>query len=157
MFRCLLYCTKLFEIMDNEFDVRGAEVVYSSSPPKPYNPLRRPKVSYKKPIVIAAVYFSGLLFCAAVFNRLFGNYHILLSVLWTVLFLGLFAKRFCIWSVHLYQAKASDATRLRCVFEPSCSEYMILAIEKYGLFKGVMKGCKRLLRCHSPNGGQDYP
>jgi putative component of membrane protein insertase Oxa1/YidC/SpoIIIJ protein YidD len=34
---------------------------------------------------------------------------------------------------------------------------MILAIKKYGIIKGIYKGIKRLLRCHSPNGGIDYP
>ena len=49
------------------------------------------------------------------------------------------------------------ASRLKCVFEPSCSEYMILAVNKYGLVRGVIKGIRRLLRCHPPNGGKDYP
>lgn len=35
-----------------------------------------------------------------------------------------------------------------CVFYPTCSEYMIAAIEKYGVFCGVMLGIKRILRCH---------
>lgn len=44
-----------------------------------------------------------------------------------------------------------------CLFIPSCSNYMILAIEKYGLIKGITKGVKRILRCVPPNGGVDYP
>ncbi|MBR2615982.1 MAG: membrane protein insertion efficiency factor YidD [Clostridia bacterium] len=67
------------------------------------------------------------------------------------------AKSAVIWLVHLYQNKASDRTRLKCMFEPSCSEYMILAVEKYGVVRGVFKGIRRLLRCHPPNGGKDYP
>jgi putative membrane protein insertion efficiency factor len=35
-----------------------------------------------------------------------------------------------------------------CVFYPSCSEYMILATEKYGGLRGVSMGVKRILRCH---------
>jgi putative component of membrane protein insertase Oxa1/YidC/SpoIIIJ protein YidD len=34
---------------------------------------------------------------------------------------------------------------------------MILAIEKYGVVKGVIKGIRRILRCNYPNGGIDYP
>ena len=37
--------------------------------------------------------------------------------------------------------------RITCVFYPTCSEYMILAIEKYGVFKGVIKGIHRIGRC----------
>ena len=65
-------------------------------------------------------------------------------------------KRFFIFFVKLYQAYAPDDVRMRCVFTPSCSEYMILAIEKYGVIKGIAKGLNRLKRCHAP-GGIDYP
>ncbi len=44
-----------------------------------------------------------------------------------------------------------------CVFEPTCSEYMKLAVIKYGAIKGVFKGIKRILRCKPENGGIDYP
>jgi putative membrane protein insertion efficiency factor len=45
-----------------------------------------------------------------------------------------------------------------CKFTPSCSAYMILAVEKYGSAKGLFKGIARLLRCNPfSNGGEDYP
>lgn len=34
-----------------------------------------------------------------------------------------------------------------CRFYPSCSEYLFLAIKKYGLLKGMFLGSKRILRC----------
>ncbi len=34
-----------------------------------------------------------------------------------------------------------------CVFYPSCSNYTIQAIEKYGSIKGLYKGVKRIIRC----------
>jgi putative component of membrane protein insertase Oxa1/YidC/SpoIIIJ protein YidD len=34
---------------------------------------------------------------------------------------------------------------------------MILSIKNYGVVYGVIKGIKRLKRCHLPNGGDDYP
>jgi putative membrane protein insertion efficiency factor len=34
-----------------------------------------------------------------------------------------------------------------CRFTPSCSEYMKIAIEKYGIRKGIKKGSIRLLQC----------
>jgi len=36
----------------------------------------------------------------------------------------------------------------RCVFYPSCSDYTIQAIEKYGIFKGFFLGIKRIFKCH---------
>ena len=45
-----------------------------------------------------------------------------------------------------------------CKFNPTCSEYAVQAIQKYGLFKGVGKAIKRLARCHPWSlGGNDFP
>lgn len=37
---------------------------------------------------------------------------------------------------------------MRCRYWPSCSEYTIGAIEKFGTFKGLLMGIKRVLRCN---------
>ena len=66
-------------------------------------------------------------------------------------------KRFAIGVVLLYKAFAPMSVRSRCLFIPTCSTYMIMAIYKFGLFIGVIKGIKRILRCKPPNGGEDYP
>ncbi len=42
-----------------------------------------------------------------------------------------------------------------CRFEPSCSEYSLQALSKYGVFKGIFLSIKRLIRCH-PWSGQGY-
>ncbi len=74
-----------------------------------------------------------------------------------LLYLFVFLKQIVITLVKLYQFFAPEKVRLRCRFEPSCSQYMILAIEKYGLFKGLKKGINRLKRCNVKDGGYDYP
>jgi putative membrane protein insertion efficiency factor len=35
-----------------------------------------------------------------------------------------------------------------CVFYPTCSQYTIDAIEKYGVLGGITRGTKRIFRCH---------
>ena len=67
------------------------------------------------------------------------------------------SKAVAIFLILLYQRFAPAHIRLRCVYTPSCSEYMRLSIEKYGLIKGVRRGWDRLKRCHYPNGGEDLP
>ncbi len=57
----------------------------------------------------------------------------------------------------MYQASASFRLRNSCRFEPTCSNYMILALNKHGITKGTLKGIFRLLRCRPPNGGIDFP
>lgn len=66
-------------------------------------------------------------------------------------------EKTAIFLVKAYQKHAPPQMRNHCRFKPSCSEYMILAIEKYGLQKGVGMGIKRINRCRFPNGGVDYP
>lgn len=66
-------------------------------------------------------------------------------------------KRMAIGAVLAYKAFAPMSIRGECRFKPSCSSYMIMAINKYGLFIGVFKGIRRITRCKPPNGGEDYP
>lgn len=40
-----------------------------------------------------------------------------------------------------------------CRFEPTCSVYMMQAVEKYGALRGTWLGFKRLLHCHPLNPG----
>ncbi|MBX7059750.1 MAG: membrane protein insertion efficiency factor YidD [Leptospirales bacterium] len=59
--------------------------------------------------------------------------------------------------IELYQKIAPIRIRQSCRFEPTCSNYMIMAIHKYGSIKGISLGINRLFRCRYPNGGQDCP
>lgn len=40
-----------------------------------------------------------------------------------------------------------------CRFHPTCSEYMMEAVERYGVLRGVSMGVRRLLRCHPFHAG----
>lgn len=125
--------------MEFPYDVGGAPVIDSTSPEKPKNPLNRPEINYRKPLyavlgllgIFISVYF--LLYCLCPELQRKGW----ISFFAVIVYLAVISKKIIIWLVHLYQNKAPDAVRLRCVFEPSCSEYMILAIEKYGAVRGV--------------------
>ncbi|GMO57817.1 MAG: hypothetical protein Ta2G_17710 [Termitinemataceae bacterium] len=66
-------------------------------------------------------------------------------------------KSIVIGFVHLYQHYAPEEVRRRCLFKPTCSEYTILAIEKYGLRKGLSKSFDRFSRCHGEIYRIDYP
>ena len=66
-------------------------------------------------------------------------------------------KYLAIGSVLMYKAFAPLSVRDQCRFEPTCSTYMIMAIKKYGLFRGLFRGIRRITRCKPPNGGRDLP
>lgn len=57
--------------------------------------------------------------------------------------------------VRIYQCFISPLTPPSCRFTPTCSQYAIEALRKYGPLKGLWLAVKRLLRCH-PWGGSGY-
>jgi putative membrane protein insertion efficiency factor len=57
--------------------------------------------------------------------------------------------KICIISlIKIYQHYLSPFLLQSCRFTPSCSNYTIEAIERYGVFKGVAFGLRRILKCH---------
>jgi len=47
-----------------------------------------------------------------------------------------------------YKRYVSPLLPSACRFHPTCSEYMLEAVNRYGVLRGVGLGLKRLLRCH---------
>ena len=64
-------------------------------------------------------------------------------------------KRFFIGVVKGYQYLISPLLGQNCRYTPTCSEYSIQAIEKYGIFKGLWLSIKRISKCH-PLGGSGH-
>jgi len=68
------------------------------------------------------------------------------------------AGKFIIACVRVYQWTLSPIFGRQCRFQPTCSHYMIGAVEKYGAVRGTLKGLWRILRCHPfCRGGYDPP
>ena len=57
--------------------------------------------------------------------------------------------------VRLYQIFLSPIFGRSCRFQPTCSNYFIEAVRKYGAIVGAWKGLRRICRCH-PWGGSGY-
>jgi putative membrane protein insertion efficiency factor len=72
--------------------------------------------------------------------------------------LRLLAVSCLVGAVRFYQACLRPLLPALCRFTPSCSEYFIEAVEKYGPVRGAYKGIGRLCRCHPWHpGGYDPP
>ena len=65
-------------------------------------------------------------------------------------------KRFLLGLIHFYQGYISRGLPPRCRFIPTCSQYAVEAIEKYGVWKGGWLALKRFLRCHPFYKGDFY-
>lgn len=134
----------------------------------PENKLYRPNINYAKAAIVAILFClcCSLVSYIIAIIRLNNTAGLLdkeiflysIKIYPVVLLIALVAcSRFVlIWFVRLYQRYASAETRLRCCLTPSCSEYTILALKKYGTVIGGIKSINRLIRCKPPS-GIDYP
>lgn len=122
--------------------------------PRSYNYIR---IYNKEPInklrfcIIIIVDMILSVFCLLLFNDIISL--IIINFLYYILML----KYVLIFIIKIYQKVAPVSIRNKCRFEPSCSNYMLQSLEKYGLFKGLKKGINRLKRCNIDDGGYDYP
>lgn len=63
-----------------------------------------------------------------------------------------------IMAIRVYQRCLSPLLGRHCRFHPSCSQYSVLAVQKYGVIRGCWRGFLRICRCHPWNaGGYDPP
>ena len=130
-------------------------------------PLVRPNTSYKKAALCISLFLFFYVGMTVVLYHLFrwlGISSFLPDAIWdfyrehqiatillltlTQFFIGsLFAlKPAIIGAVRLYQRYAPEEIRRRCLFKPTCSEYTILAIQKYGVIKGLYKAYIRVFK-----------
>ena len=65
-------------------------------------------------------------------------------------------KRVLLWLISFYRRNISPLKPPCCRFIPTCSEYALQAIEKYGALKGGLLALRRILKCHPfHEGGYD--
>lgn len=58
--------------------------------------------------------------------------------------------------IHFYRRQISPRKRPCCRFVPTCSEYALIAIERFGAFRGTYLAVRRILRCNPfARGGYD--
>lgn len=68
-------------------------------------------------------------------------------------------KKILYFIIKIYKKNISPILHfigIRCKYYPTCSDYMIQAIEKYGILKGCLLGIKRIFKCNPfSKGGYD--
>ena len=65
-------------------------------------------------------------------------------------------KQLLLLLIRFYQRHISPAFPRRCRFTPTCSQYAVEAIEKYGALKGGFLAFRRFMRCHPFYKGDPY-
>lgn len=65
-------------------------------------------------------------------------------------------KALLMWLIKVYRALISPLFPPSCRFQPTCSQYALQAVERFGVLHGSWLSIKRILRCHPLNpGGYD--
>lgn len=138
------------ELFENEEDPRSTTYIRK---------LKRPKISVCR-IILFYILIPTLVLTALIviltYLGLSTTTTVVIVATILLVYIFLTTKRMIICVIRIYQRYAPDSLRNKCRFEPSCSEYMILAIEKYGIIKGSRKGICRLKRCNIDGGGFDF-
>ncbi len=65
-------------------------------------------------------------------------------------------KKVLLRLLRFYQTALSPLSPPRCRFLPTCSDYAVEAVEKYGVCKGGWLALKRICRCHPFYKGDRY-
>ena len=73
--------------------------------------------------------------------------------------MGKIFKKIFILPIRFYQLAISPLMAPNCRFTPSCSQYMVEAINEWGPLKGIWLGTKRIAKCHpwGPHGHDPVP
>lgn len=66
-------------------------------------------------------------------------------------------SRAVVLGIRGYQRFISPALPPACRFNPSCSQYTLEAVDRYGVIRGGWLGLRRIARCHPWNPGGNDP
>ncbi len=58
-----------------------------------------------------------------------------------------------IFFVRIYQISVSPVLGHNCRFYPTCSNYLIEAVEQFGMTKGLLLSLRRIIKCHPFHSG----
>lgn len=125
--------------------------------------IRRELIRPKTNIAYAAYFISFFLLVCFAISIIIGLFFekipfmlVFMSLFFLIMFILL--KKIIIGIVEIYQHYMPESFRRRCLCMPTCSEYMILSVKKYGVLKGIWKGLYRLIHtCRGINYKIDYP
>ena len=111
--------------------------------------LYRPPITYFKVfIIILSTILGEILITWFGFHQIVQKYYITKKTIYLIISILVFfvidGRFFAILCIKLYQHYAPESIRRRCLLKPTCSEFAIIVIKKYGLLIGGIKTWIRL-------------
>ena len=63
----------------------------------------------------------------------------------------------CYGLIYIYKGTISKILPDTCIYEPTCSTYTLIAIQRFGVIRGIFMGAKRIFRCTPKHAGGADP
>lgn len=125
--------------------------------------LYRPKINWIRfsslsviLLTIDAILIGITIFFSSKYSKIEYSTYIAVLTLWSTLIICICAKRYFIFAIMCYQRYAKSSTRLKCCCYPSCSQYAIIALQKYGVIIGSFLAIRHCINC-APPGTREFP
>ena len=112
-------------------------------------PLFRPNITLKTMILSTLVFSIIALIISMLAYVILLTFEVYISKLFCYILVCLIlflisSKKICINAIKLYQHYAPEKIRRKCMLKPTCSEYAIIVLQKYGVVIGSFRILKRL-------------
>ena len=122
-----------------------------------HHPLSRPHIPWLR-IIIAVTAFEGVLLCSFIMFDLKAGQALLLADVCHFTILLVWGRHLLSLMVKVYQRYAPERVRRGCKCMPTCSEYALIALEKYIWPKALILIIRRVtITCDKPGYKIDYP
>ena len=119
--------------------------------------LSRPSIKWGRIVLVISGFEALLILCLSCLSLPTGSF-ILLSEAVHIAVILLFGRVILRLMVQIYQRYAPESMRRKCTCQPSCSEYALLALEKYRWPKALTLIIRRVTHtCPMPGYKIDYP
>lgn len=119
--------------------------------------LSRPPIPWFSIILVVLSFEALLSYCLHMLSLSASSYFIFHEVVHLIVLIC-WGRTIMSWIVKIYQRYAPESMRRQCSCMPSCSEYALLALEKYWWPKALMLIVKRVTHtCRQPGYKKDYP
>ena len=122
-----------------------------------HHKLSRPTINWVRIVSVIALFEITIIMCAYLL-QLSANSFLLFYEISNDTMILIFGRIILQQLVKIYQRYAPDSVRRRCTCKPTCSEYALLALQKYIWPKALVLIVRRLARtCQRPGYKIDYP
>lgn len=122
-----------------------------------HHELSRPSINWILIVTVVLAFEVLLCLCAYLLSLSTSSFFLLIDIVHFVAFI-LLGRKILSLVVRIYQRYAPESLRRQCTCRPTCSEYALLALQKYYWPKALYLIIRRVTRtCQQPGYKIDYP